>query len=183
MRLLTFLLLIGIRTISIHTPAKGATRPGRRLYFPGPYFNPHTREGCDFITILSPTSTLGFQSTHPRRVRPYMSDQLKRHSPISIHTPAKGATVIVSPPMFVLLISIHTPAKGATRILNPMQKVHKFQSTHPRRVRQKQGKYRKVKQIKFQSTHPRRVRRLTVYNSNPLRKISIHTPAKGATVN
>ena len=34
--------------ISIHTPVKGVTRP-RPEGDPGsPYFNPHTREGCDF---------------------------------------------------------------------------------------------------------------------------------------
>ena len=55
-----------------------------------------------------------------------------------------------------------------------------FQSTHPRRVRLSSGMTQRGQNI-FQSTHPRRVRRLTACIQVQQLRISIHTPAKGAT--
>lgn len=65
---------IGKRTfISIHAPAKGATRPLTRPSSSARYFNPRSREGSD-ATI--PTNC-------------------NRYDRISIHAPAKGATAIL----------------------------------------------------------------------------------------
>ena len=51
--------------ISIHTPVKGVTRSSKTRSPGSPYFNPHTREGCDAI-LQDPISGLTlFQSTHP----------------------------------------------------------------------------------------------------------------------
>ena len=54
---------------------------------------------------------------------------------ISIHAPAKGATVNVLAIVKQYDISIHAPAKGATSHgqLSNIEQI--FQSTHPRRVR------------------------------------------------
>ena len=78
--------------ISIHAPAKGATRLGILLH-------------------LCPR----FQSTLPRRERPSACDEGIYLAIISIHAPAKGATWdAVEEAERVLTISIHAPAKGAT---------------------------------------------------------------------
>ena len=63
-------------------------------------------------------------------------------------------------------------------VLNPLN--IQFQSTHPRRVRPPPSdKY--LFRLKFQSTHPRRVRLAPAANTSEDLRISIHTPAKGAT--
>ena len=100
--------------ISIHAPAKGATRPmpqrtAARLFqstLPRRerrcrtacnsgncrYFNPRSREGSDGGA----------------------SADVPRASSISIHAPAKGATVKRQINTAEIRISIHAPAKGAT---------------------------------------------------------------------
>ncbi len=81
--------------VSIHAPARGATSKPRGLRATTTSFNPRTRKGCD---------------RHTRRdCRLY---------PVSIHAPARGATspafgVDVSP-----AVSIHAPARGATEALH-----------------------------------------------------------------
>ena len=79
-------------SISIHAPAKGATKhekDGNAFYMD---FNPRSREGsdvadnCTFVTRFL----------------------------ISIHAPAKGATTLRGCESLVPDISIHAPAKGAT---------------------------------------------------------------------
>ena len=123
---------------------------------------------------------------------------------ISIHTPAKGATLPVVVIDKEIGISIHTPAKGATTSTVIADGDSVFQSTHPRRVRLVAVQGLTKKDVKFQSTHPRRVRPqqaqqiiLLMGYFNPhtregcdqlsslwqsIESISIHTPAKGATI-
>ena len=102
--------------ISIHAPVKGATSAVLPYPLRDGYFNPRTREGCDYriwgirdgvmsISIHAPVKG----ATPPHR---------GRHSVglISIHAPVKGATpggVVM--PVPDKSISIHAPVKGATR--------------------------------------------------------------------
>ena len=79
---------------------------------------------------------------------------------ISIHAPAKGATVISVLFSLGIRISIHAPAKGATG--------WQFDFLHCRES--------------FQSTLPRRERLNLIVYSDALDAISIHAPAKGATL-
>ena len=51
--------------ISIHAPVKGATQGGRREAAEYGYFNPRTREGCDYSTVDIDVEAVKFQSTHP----------------------------------------------------------------------------------------------------------------------
>ena len=75
----------------------------------------------------------------------------------------------------MLWISIHTPAKGATvfnKLINKM--LGGFQSTHPRsvrRLRRTGGRFR----VRFQSTHPRRVRLHIIGDSSMLEYFNPHT--------
>ncbi len=84
--------------ISIHAPAKGATTQNttalQRVY----YFNPRSREGSDGCYQAFPITDRLFQSTLPRRERPDSSRCFGVRPAISIHAPAKGATVIASVP-------------------------------------------------------------------------------------
>ena len=87
----------GVRTagISIHAPARGATQskgtPRRRLR----YFNPRTREGCDEIICIvmrlgidfNPRTREGCDGVFLRPKRELIA--------ISIHAPARGATMSI----------------------------------------------------------------------------------------
>ncbi len=121
-----------------------------------------------------------FQSTLPRRERHLIRAIVARFTLISIHAPAKGATIRG----FRLLtrtvkISIHAPAKGATDASAFVDDEQQFQSTLPRRERlpfirckiavfaisihapakgATQIKFTQVRSLIFQSTLPRRER-------------------------
>ena len=82
--------------VSIHAPAKGATSRARRTRTSRPGFNPRTREGCDAWLAMDGMSGFLFQSTHPRRVRPLHGVSLRLPRGVSIHAPAKGATMFGS---------------------------------------------------------------------------------------
>ena len=101
------------QTISIHAPAKGATKVIKPKSRQTQNFNPRPREGSDFFLELS------------QRIRN-----------ISIHAPAKGATAVRYSLMMYQIISIHAPAKGATSSRPPFSRSRSiFQSTPPRRER------------------------------------------------
>ena len=98
--------------ISIHAPAKGATKS--LDYINGaPYnFNPRTREGCDHVFC---------QKTAPNF---YFNPRTR-----------EGCDRFLRVNLTDNLISIHAPAKGATQDFATTQLWRGFQSTHPRRVR------------------------------------------------
>ena len=60
--------------ISIHAPAKGATKGTFSFCWRTDHFNPRSREGSDRIITLYFSSLDPFQSTLPRRERRYMID-------------------------------------------------------------------------------------------------------------
>ncbi len=101
---------------------------------------------------------LVFQSTHPRGVRPPGCCQFAESSRVSIHAPARGAT-------------LPTTTKGYRR---------SFQSTHPRGVRLI-NLVEVLTNVVFQSTHPRGVRPSQRRTPTQEREVSIHAPARGAT--
>ena len=143
--------------ISIHAPAKGATPQSCR----------------------KPVRSV-FQSTLPRRER-RKGAKSAPHRQISIHAPAKGATACRPYPRHSDGISIHAPAKGATLFSLACLSLLGFQSTLPRRERPyhlAQLVYDKL----FQSTLPRRERPFPTLTISPCDEISIHAPAKGATL-
>ena len=145
------------------------------------YFNPRSREGSDEDVTTK-------------------VDSLE----ISIHAPARGATV---DPFFGSLdhvISIHAPARGATfGTLRSIPAASLFQSTLPRGERlapvlfrglsstyfnprsregsDKTGSFQNPVSHLFQSTLPRGERLHECPFINWLHIISIHAPARGAT--
>ena len=166
------------------------------------HFNPRSREGSD--SLLSGWSYT--QSDFNPRSREGSDGQGIRRPlsiyKISIHAPAKGATLhcfLVHP---AGMISIHAPAKGATPKTRWRNTDTLFQSTLPRRERPARESQR-VFITPFQSTLPRRERQKIkmrcggIRNFNPRSRegsdsvrfpigseypISIHAPAKGATL-
>ena len=120
--------------ISIHAPAKGATKYWCNYQSANAYFNPRSREGSDYNTTTE-----------------------KMEYGISIHAPAKGATINTLGGYTICDISIHAPAKGATQYISYLLISPLFQSTLPRRERPRFPS--PLDELsKFQSTLPRRER-------------------------
>ena len=99
------------------------------------YFNPRSREGSDcYRAFISP------------------------HARISIHAPAKGATLCFLVCDLIIIISIHAPAKGAT-LCDPIKQKWKF----------------------YFNPRSREGSDAASIGIEPQIVISIHAPAKGAT--
>ena len=143
--------------ISIHAPAKGATGTERLKELMDYHFNPRSREGSDQILRIQGLK-LPFQSTLPRRERHLYLIHKIHGLIISIHAPAKGATVL------------HQPTKWLREYFNPRSREgsdnkafpatgfsQKFQSTLPRRERRFHIRLHPLFLL-FQSTLPRRER-------------------------
>ena len=171
----------------------------------GASFNPRTRVGCDQHIVVIQGRSLqvsihapawgatrnkgqtcgpagGFQSTHPRGVRPKLTDKQTAFVRVSIHAPAWGAT-----------------STGRW----PICADSRFQSTHPRGVRHPRqppgcgppagfnprtrvgcdasGSGALSDKHSFQSTHPRGVRPHGILAKAVPPAVSIHAPAWGAT--
>ena len=125
------------RSISIHAPAKGATRQLVAYH--------HDWK----ISIHAPAK--GATCGVPSRTQ---------HNTISIHAPAKGATIRQQVDHHALKISIHAPAKGATDFTT--REIILFRHFNPR---SREGSDQRVPDYyqraqQFQSTLPRRERRL-----------------------
>ena len=105
--------LPGIGT-SIHAPARGATNLIRLFASVGSFQSTHPRGVRPAYTSHDPAG-LAFQSTHPRGVRPNGNNAGNQSGQLSIHAPARGATIFrrlrhaLTPDL-----SIHAPARGAT---------------------------------------------------------------------
>ena len=94
----------------------------------------------------------------------------------------EGATCGHSSASGTALISIHAPVKGATFLRYLLKSaLFEFQSTLPRRERPTQAEGI-INGIKFQYTLPRRERPRGVGKDAGQHQISIHAPAKGATI-
>ena len=100
---------------------------------------------------------------------------------LSIHAPAKGATMGRQCVLYITRISIHAPAKGATSHVVKISLSITYFNPRSREGSDLYNAGLTWRSAKFQSTLPRRERQhlLTFNNADAL--ISIHAPAKGAT--
>ena len=124
--------------ISIHAPARGATVHGRAVPSFG-QFQSTLPQGERLRKEMLPKHSRRFQSTLPQGERQIsrqgypLPDMISIHAPargatiefaesvqngvISIHAPARGATVLVKLAALIRRISIHAPARGATTVM------------------------------------------------------------------
>ncbi len=146
------------------------------------HFNPRSREGSDGILGTDPAGALQFQSTLPRRERPdevsncSFNDIFQSTLPRRERHPADTTVTMAG------WISIHAPAKGATVIQCAADR-HPclFQSTLPRRERPASPRYSSSNnQISIHA--PAKGATGRGYADYIRVRISIHAPAKGATV-
>ena len=148
--------------VSIHAPARGATRAAAFGTGAGRGFNPRAREGRDRSAAAMPSNPAPFQSTRPRGARPRHQRPARRRAAVSIHAPARGAT----PPR-------PTTPCGSWRF-NPRARegrdrgvvafgspTNVFQSTRPRGAR-RMATEKMCCLSMFQSTRPRGARRCSV---------------------
>ena len=101
---------------------------------------------------------------------------------ISIHAPARGATVESTYQLITQYISIHAPARGATTPRHPPSQDHGISIHAPARGATPNVPTRDPA-ILFQSTLPRGERRTGLTIILRYDAISIHAPARGATKN
>ncbi len=99
---------------------------------------------------------------------------------VSIHTPARGATYGIGNYQPSVEVSIHTPARGATenQVLSPDKM--RFQSTPPHggRLRNRTS----LSRPRSFNPHPRTGGDSLSRPRKTLSPVSIHTPARGATL-
>ncbi len=84
--------------------------------------------------------------------------RLVKSLPVSIHAPARGATIREAPTAAVLRVSIHAPARGATRTVRKMPGLSRVSIHAPARGATGHDQYGRDR-----------------------RAVSIHAPARGAT--
>ena len=101
---------------------------------------------------------------------------------VSIHAPARGATG--SNTITFSKSSGFNPRARAGRdkgVHGELYKAVTFQSTRPRGARLG-GMIASLSSVQFQSTRPRGARRLDGFGREALGLVSIHAPARGATL-
>ncbi len=101
---------------------------------------------------------------------------------VSIHAPARGATATASTSVPSATVSIHAPARGATRGQSSLFPHHGKVSIHaPARGATNPWPLQWIQRLLFQSTHPRGVRQSEFVRRIGAKEVSIHAPARGAT--
>ena len=143
-------------------------------------FNPRSREGSDAIFRMTMRERIGFQSTLPRGERPPWLAYWLFQADISIHAPARGATIIEVEAGEGYAISIHAPARGATIEIYPEFRKGEISIHAPARGATTQMEIFTMA-VQFQSTLPRGERRWWRSCGRNATSISIHAPARGAT--
>jgi len=144
--------------VSIHAPARGATRAA-------------DAEGIERQL---------FQSTRPRGARQERNVVCRARQCFNPRARA-GRDLYYDDLTTELIVSIHAPARGATTSPFTALAMPVFQSTRPRGARPITTSI----SLATRSFNPRARAGRDVYNSKPLTKlnVSIHAPARGATYN
>ena len=201
MRQTTFLPSCSSWIISIHAPVKGATVLTLPYLYVKYYFNPRTREGCDFqkcftrwiIIYFNPRTREGCDNNYfkPIDLIRYFNPRTREGCDNRKDGRKDKENIFQSTHPWRVRLSMPEPELAFSI----------FQSTHPWRVRHTIAEDI-ISDIRFQSTHPWRVRlekpASNVFSNyfNPRTRegcdinleplvltcpISIHAPVKGAT--
>ena len=145
-----------------------------------------------------------FQSTRPRGARRAGRVRVRRRVWVSIHAPARGATQSAPQTILRSAVSIHAPARGATECadatdpsvgcFNPRARAGRDGRNTPKKCarncfnpRARAGRDDYLAMVhrvvfSFQSTRPRGARRFPQAGQRVERNVSIHAPARGATL-
>ena len=99
--------------VSIHAPARGATRWYRAAFAAPSCFNPRARAGRDLVDSC-PWSLAPCFNPRARAGRDLESGDVVTVRAVSIHAPARGATRGIRSGHRHRHVSIHAPARGAT---------------------------------------------------------------------
>ena len=189
--------------VSIHAPARGATRGRSGCRWRG-CFNPRPRAGGDERLLRPPVKPWKpFQSTPPRGGRPHSCDCPHVEDGFNPR-PRAGGDAGLESDSEEPYVSIHAPARGATGISpNKSDMEQTFQSTPPRGGRPQadaealrdarrfnprpraggdscRSRHRRPWN-RFQSTPPRGGRPERDVRRAGRDRVSIHAPARGAT--
>ena len=190
----------GGENVSIHAPARGATRGllqdaaiiafqstrprgARRTSFNSAgirlSFNPRAREGRDMFVFHGVSRRACF-NPRAREGRDRLMLRQVKEERVSIHAPARGATCLYFTIDEFQIVSIHAPARGATWRGYDITFNDEFQSTRPRGARHADG----CRIDRICSFNPRaREGRDHICPKKPMvARVSIHAPARGATV-
>ena len=167
-----FFLGIGV---SIHAPARGATNSRRSRSHDKRSFNPRPRAGgdrrYDQNADPSPISTpprggrqgmtscvsgvrAGF-NPRPRAGGDAVGRPEEHYGPVSIHAPARGATVWLPAGDRLTVVSIHAPARGATAWWHGSTTTPARFNPRPRAGGDPRRRCRSSPASRFQSTPPR----------------------------
>ena len=146
------------------------------------YFNPRSREGSDLTPYDTYRQTSRFQSTLPRGERP-CTLILTEETVVFQSTLPRGERLCCVSYIFVSLrISIHAPARGAT--MDRFVNISIFSNFNPR---SREGSDQNVCSFLYMlhniSIHaPARGATTTTIKHDGSEAISIHAPARGATI-
>ena len=143
-------------------------------------FNPRARTGRDFLIVHCHTSLKMFQSTRPHGARLQFSALILGRNPVSIHAPARGATVCARRLLLRRGVSIHAPARGATGTGFRHQGAEGVSIHAPARGATNSASALLL--VVSVSIHaPARGATYKAPTGKEYEKVSIHAPARGAT--
>ena len=123
-----------------------------------------------------------FQSTLPRRERPYPDTFSPLPPPISIHAPAKGATLMSVKPFSFPAYFNPRSREGSDVLWDLLPKPIRNFNPRSREGSDPECSMIVNGELGFQSTLPRRERHKHRTGKDRRERISIHAPAKGATL-
>ena len=172
--------VIIIKIISINTPTKGVTHSGFRYCGLHIYFNQHSHEGSDNITLCWNFFTFTFQSTLPRREWRAASLSISWTDLFQSTLPRREWQPEINVSSETKYFNQHSHEGSDLKRMDLIRCYLKFQSTLPRR--EWQFKYFcGRREVLFQSTLPRREWLFFMLLCSARCCISINTPTKGVT--
>ena len=146
-----------------------------------PCFNSRARKGRD-IHLMRSVISLVVSIHAPARGATLPCRQHLQTSRVSIHAPARGATPASSGDFFFVVVSIHAPARGATALLFDQGDVVDVSIHAP--ARGATWSWPKAREVdEGFNSRARKGRDLQLRVAVPSRLVSIHAPARGATIN
>ena len=143
----------GVFNISIHAPARGATKQITVCFLPDGDFNPRSRKGSDPGRALLLRRQQEFQSTLPQGERRAGDNINEQDLAFQSTLPQGERRGDKYRPSQAQRISIHAPARGATDIVLHLFYSSRFQSTLPQGERPSPSFTWPIAS-KFQSTLP-----------------------------